>query len=230
MTGAATEVPHFRMYINGEWVDAEERYDLINPANENLWATSARGNAGHADAAVAAAVAAHERGEWRNASPEDRAATLTRIVEILNERMDDIVELHVAENGVTVRQAMAFHVGYSISHLQYFADLCRQYPFEQSGPSLTYPTLAVGRGSSARCQSCRARGELRAARRGRGLDPRRRALRGRLGGPPRRARGRLPSPPRKGILLHRRAPRDGKGRGRRRSPSAASRPRRRAST
>src|SRR5438128_4090239 len=144
MTEVATEVPHFRMYINGEWVDTEERYDLINPANENLWATSARGNAGHAHAAVAAAVAAHERGEWRNASPEDRAATMTRMVEILNERVDDLVELHVAENGVTVRQAMAFHVGYSISNLQYFADLARTYAFETSGPMLGYPTMAAG--------------------------------------------------------------------------------------
>jgi len=144
MTEAVTEVPHFRMYIDGEWVDTEERYDLINPANENLWATSARGSAAHADAAVAAAVAAHERGDWRNAPPEDRAATMTRMVEILNERMDDLVELHVAENGVTVRQAMAFHVGYSISNLQYFADLARTYAFETSGPMLGYPTMAAG--------------------------------------------------------------------------------------
>jgi acyl-CoA reductase-like NAD-dependent aldehyde dehydrogenase len=144
MTEAATEVPHFRMYINGEWVDTEQRYDLINPASENLWATSARGTTEHADAAVAAAVAAHKRGEWRNATPEDRAATMTRMVEILNERMDDLVELHVAENGVTVRQAMAFHVGYSISNLQYFADLARTYAFETSGPMLGYPTMAAG--------------------------------------------------------------------------------------
>src|SRR5438046_940142 len=91
-----------------------------------------------------AALTAHRRGEWPNATPEERAATMTRIVEILNERMDELVELHVAENGVTIRQAMAFHVGYSISHLQYFADLARSYSFESPGPMLGYPTMATG--------------------------------------------------------------------------------------
>jgi acyl-CoA reductase-like NAD-dependent aldehyde dehydrogenase len=144
MVETTTEVPHFRMYIDGAWVDTEERYELINPANEELWATSAKGSAEHADAAVAAALAAHQSGEWRNTSPEDRAAAMSRMVAILNDRMDELVELHVAENGVTVRQAMAFHVGYSISHLQYFADLARSYAFEVSGPMLGYPTMAAG--------------------------------------------------------------------------------------
>src|SRR3954471_25017503 len=124
------------MYIDGEWVDTEQRYDVINPATETLAATAARGSVEQADRAVAAAVAAHRRGEWRNTPPEERAATLSRIVDILNQRVDELVALHVAENGVTVRQAMAFHVGYSISHLEYFADLARTYSFETPGPML----------------------------------------------------------------------------------------------
>jgi betaine-aldehyde dehydrogenase len=39
---------------------------------------------------------------------------------------------------------MAFHVGYSISHLEYFADLARTYSFETPGPMLGYPTAAAG--------------------------------------------------------------------------------------
>jgi len=144
MTASTASVPHFRMYIGGQWVDTDDRYELANPANEQLVATAARGTVEHADQAVAAALAAHRRGEWRNATREERAATMTRIVEILNERMDELVELHVAENGVTIRQAMAFHVGYSISHLQYFADLARSYSFESPGPMLGYPTMATG--------------------------------------------------------------------------------------
>lgn len=135
---------HYRMYIDGEWVDTEGRFEIINPATEQLVATAARGTAKHADRAVAAALRAHRDGEWRETPPEERAATMTRMVELLNKRMDELVELQVAENGVTVRQAMAFHVGYSISHLQYFADLARSYEFETPGPLLGYPTAAAG--------------------------------------------------------------------------------------
>lgn len=135
---------HYRIYIDGEWVDTADRFEIVNPATEEVVATAARGTAVHADQAVAAALRAHREGEWRLTPPEERAAVMTRIVDLLNERMDELVELHVAENGVTVRQAMAFHVGFSISHLQHFADLARTYPFEEPGPLLGYPTAATG--------------------------------------------------------------------------------------
>jgi acyl-CoA reductase-like NAD-dependent aldehyde dehydrogenase len=136
--------PHYTMYIDGKWVDTDGRFEIINPATEELVATAAKGTLEHADRAVAAALRAHQDGEWRNTPAEDRAAIISRIVEGLNEAMDDLVDLHIAENGVTRRQAMAFHVGYAISHLQYFADLARTYEFERSGPVVTYPTAAAG--------------------------------------------------------------------------------------
>lgn len=136
--------PHYRMYIGGEWLDTTGRFEIVNPATEELVATAAKGTVADADRAVAAALTAHRDGEWRNMPPEERAAIMSRIVDILNEKMDELVDLHVAENGVTIRQAIAFHVGYSISHLQYFADLARTYEFEHSGPSMSYPTAAAG--------------------------------------------------------------------------------------
>ncbi|CAM3704299.1 aldehyde dehydrogenase family protein [Smaragdicoccus niigatensis] len=139
-----TQVPHYPMYIDGEWVDTAQCFEIINPATDELVATNAKGTVSNADRAVAAALRAHERGDWRNTPPEQRAAIMSRIVDRLNEKMDDLVDLHIAENGVTRKQAMAFHVGYSISHLQYFADLARTYEFERTGPVLSYPTAAVG--------------------------------------------------------------------------------------
>ncbi|MGW4844388.1 aldehyde dehydrogenase family protein [Nocardia brasiliensis] len=132
------------MFIDGEWVDADARFEVIDPADETLVATAAKGSIAHADSAVAAALRAHRRGTWRNAAPEQRSATLSRIVEVLTRKYDELVDLHIAENGVTRKQAMAFHVGYAISHLQYFADLARTYEFERSGPVLSSPTAAAG--------------------------------------------------------------------------------------
>ncbi|GAB37187.1 putative aldehyde dehydrogenase [Gordonia sputi NBRC 100414] len=135
---------HYEMYIDGDWVDSAVSTEVINPASDELVATVAFGNADDADRAVASALRAHRDGEWRNTPPEERAKVMSRWVEILNERMDDLVDLHIAENGVTRRQAMAFHVGYAISHLQYFADLAASYEFTRSGPMLGYPTAAAG--------------------------------------------------------------------------------------
>ena len=50
----AAGVPHYEMFIDGKWVDADERYAIIDPATEELVATAAKGGIEHADAAVAA--------------------------------------------------------------------------------------------------------------------------------------------------------------------------------
>jgi acyl-CoA reductase-like NAD-dependent aldehyde dehydrogenase len=136
--------PHYTQYIDGQWVDTSDRFEIIDPSTGEIFATAARGSVSNADRAVAAAKAAHLRGDWRSATPAERAGVLSAIAADLSERMDDLVALQVRENGVPVRQAMAFHVGYAIAHLKYFADLARSYEFERPGPRLAYPTAASG--------------------------------------------------------------------------------------
>ena len=80
--------------------------------------------------------ATHEEGQWRRTPPAERAAVLDAIARRLAERMDEMAALQVLENGTTLRQAGAFHLGFSIAHLQYFADLARRYDFERPGPLL----------------------------------------------------------------------------------------------
>src|SRR5437660_4143153 len=53
---------HRLMYIDGEWIDARERFEIINPATEEVVATVARGRVEHADRAVEAAARAHRGG------------------------------------------------------------------------------------------------------------------------------------------------------------------------
>ena len=121
------------MLIGGRPVDTEDEYLIVDPATQEVVGTAARGTREHVDLAVAAALEAHRRGEWRRRPPEDRATTLDRWVALLNENVDELVELHVRENGSPVRTSFGFHVGYSIAHQQYFADLARRYPFVESG-------------------------------------------------------------------------------------------------
>jgi hypothetical protein len=68
-----TDSKHYRMYIDGAWVDAaDDPFEMVDPATEKVFAAAARGRTEHADLAVAAAKRAHERGEWRRKSPEER--------------------------------------------------------------------------------------------------------------------------------------------------------------
>ena len=59
-------VPHYRLFIDGEWVDSPEHYEIRSPATGELVATVAKGGTEHIDQAVAAAKAAHASGVWRD--------------------------------------------------------------------------------------------------------------------------------------------------------------------
>jgi len=55
-----TDRKHYEMLIGGERVDADEVFEIVSPATEELVATVARGSVEHADRAVEAARRAHE--------------------------------------------------------------------------------------------------------------------------------------------------------------------------
>jgi len=58
-------VRRYAMFIDGDWVDTDDRFEIRSPATEELVATVAKGGVEHTDQAVAAAQAAHEDGRWR---------------------------------------------------------------------------------------------------------------------------------------------------------------------
>jgi betaine-aldehyde dehydrogenase len=137
-------VPRYDMLIDGDWVGADDRFEIRSPATEELVATVAKGGVEHTDRAVAAAKAAHADGRWRGTPPPQRAAVLDAIADRLTERITELAVLEAQENGSPVRQAGAFQIGFSIAHLRYFAGLARSYAFERTGPLLHVPTLASG--------------------------------------------------------------------------------------
>jgi acyl-CoA reductase-like NAD-dependent aldehyde dehydrogenase len=98
--GAGMEtVPRYSMLINGDWVAADERFEIRSPATEDVVASVAKGGQEHADRAVAAAKAAHEGGEWRRTPPGERAAVLDAIAGRLGEAVNELAVLEAQELG-----------------------------------------------------------------------------------------------------------------------------------
>jgi aldehyde dehydrogenase (NAD+) len=129
-------VPHYPLFIDGEWTDTTERYEIRSPATGDLVATVAKGAAVHIDRAVAAAKAAHEAGVWRSKPPEERADLLQAVAARLAARTQELAVLQTRENGATIRVTSVLHMGLSIGQLQYLADLAKTYEFERPGPAI----------------------------------------------------------------------------------------------
>jgi aldehyde dehydrogenase (NAD+) len=69
-------VEHYKLFINGEFVDAADgkTFETIDPGTESPIATVAQAGKADAEAAIAAARKAFDRGDWRGLTPADRAA------------------------------------------------------------------------------------------------------------------------------------------------------------
>ncbi|ODU07375.1 MAG: aldehyde dehydrogenase [Pseudonocardia sp. SCN 72-86] len=143
MAVAHGEAPHYRMFIDGDRVDADERYHLVNPATEDLVATAAKGTRAHADLAVAAAKRTFESGIWRDLPPNKRADVLDAVADSIQRRGAELTRLGTLEGGFPLKLSNAFNELMPVANIRYFANLLRGYEFERPGP-LVGPPLVGG--------------------------------------------------------------------------------------
>ena len=89
----------FLMLIDGDWVDSESReyIEIVNPANEDVFAEVPRATENEVDQALKAARAAFPA--WAGLSPFQRAEYLWQAADILNERKKTIGRLMTREQG-----------------------------------------------------------------------------------------------------------------------------------
>ncbi len=94
--------------IGGQWVApaGQQTLSLVNPSDGQPICRIARGEAVDIDAAVAAAHAALD-GEWGGMSALERGRILTRLGQLVLERVDDLAALEAADVGKPLTQARA---------------------------------------------------------------------------------------------------------------------------
>ena len=93
-----------KMFIAGEWVDRDERIDVLNPFDGSIIDTVANGTPADVDAAIASA----ERGAEVMAamSAYDRYKILHRAGEIMTERAADLGKTITLEEGKVIAEGM----------------------------------------------------------------------------------------------------------------------------
>jgi len=116
----------YDLFIDGEWSAAEGGRVVPNenPATEAPWCQVAAASA--ADAARAVDAADRAKGGWREMSRADRADILEAIGDELFERMDELVDVEIADNGSTLRKAGTADVPTAAETFHYFAEMIRE--------------------------------------------------------------------------------------------------------
>jgi aldehyde dehydrogenase (NAD+) len=91
-----------RQFIGGEFRSAETLEQIINPATELEIGQAPVGTLLDANAAVDAAHQAFRGGKWRLMSALERVAAMRRFYDFLDQRVEEICALIVAEAGATI--------------------------------------------------------------------------------------------------------------------------------
>jgi len=110
---------HTDLYIDGAWHKTETRFDVINPATEDVIASVASADIADADKALDAAERA--MADWAARTPRARSEVLRRAWELMTERLDHFAHLITLENGKARADAIG-EATYAAEFFRWFAE------------------------------------------------------------------------------------------------------------
>lgn len=115
----------YKLFIGGEWVDAEngKTFKSYNPSNGEVLATVARASAADVDNAVKAGQKAFE--SWKDSSPAERAALLNKIAETIENNLEHLAMVETLDNGKAIRETVNSDIPTAADHFRYFAGVIR---------------------------------------------------------------------------------------------------------
>ncbi len=123
---------HIRHLINGEAVDSRDRFETLNPANQQVLATVASGGAEEVNAAVAAAKAAFPA--WAGMAATERAKRIRALGELISRHVAEIARTETADTGQVIAQTGKQLIPRAADNFHYFAEMCTRVDGH------TYPT------------------------------------------------------------------------------------------
>ena len=118
-----TKLKEYKMYINGSWVDAENKktFESLNPENNEPWALVPEASAKDVNKAVEAAQKAFE-GKWPKLMARERANYLRAIANELRDNAEALGKIETIDTGKLFRETKT-QANYIAEYYDYFAGL-----------------------------------------------------------------------------------------------------------
>lgn len=118
-------VKHYRMFIDGEWVDStkDEKINVVNPANEKVIASVPKASREEAKTALEAAKDAQP--DWEDIAPLQRAAFLFKTAQMIRRDKERLARLLTSEQGKPLFESRNEIEG-AASNFEYYAEFARR--------------------------------------------------------------------------------------------------------
>ncbi|MDI1260774.1 NAD-dependent succinate-semialdehyde dehydrogenase [Aquabacterium sp.] len=112
-----------RALIDGQWVDAAERFDVCDPATGQLLVQVP--NLGFAETEAAIAAANRAWPAWKGLTAKARATIMMKWYALLMDNADDLARIMTAEQGKPLAESKG-EVAYGASFIEWFAEESRR--------------------------------------------------------------------------------------------------------
>ncbi len=112
----------FQHFIGGEFCDAAEHFESVDPSTEQPWAAMPAASADDVDRAVQAAHRALLSPEWADMTATARGKLLMRLGDLVAEHADRLAALETRDTGKIIRETRA-QIGYVADYYRYFGGL-----------------------------------------------------------------------------------------------------------
>ena len=109
MTTTATSLSTYKMFIDGQWVNAASggTFDSLNPYTGEVWARIPDGQDSDVDRAVNAAQRALADPAWKGMGPTRRGNLMRHLGELIGENADHLGHVETRDNGKLIREMLA---------------------------------------------------------------------------------------------------------------------------
>jgi aldehyde dehydrogenase (NAD+) len=113
---------HFQSYIDGQFADGDDRFDSLDPATGQVWATMPEAREGDVDRAVSAAHTALYDGPWSKLTATQRGKLLYKLADLVAANAQKLAELETRDTGKIIRETSA-QIAYVADYYRYYAGL-----------------------------------------------------------------------------------------------------------
>lgn len=116
-----------KMYIDGKWVASSNGRTLesVNPYQQKVWATVPDASEQDVKAAVTAARNAFDSGPWRQTTPQQRAAMMRKLGDLMARDAERMARIESSDNGKLLREMLG-QWRYLPEWMYYFAGIATQ--------------------------------------------------------------------------------------------------------
>lgn len=117
----------YKLYINGEFVPSEsgETFDIINPANNQVFAQGYKGGVADVNKAIAAAREAFDHGPWGKMNNYQRSQLLLKARDILARRLEEFAALETLDCGKIYGSALYYEAVKGLDGFEFSAAKAR---------------------------------------------------------------------------------------------------------